>query len=154
MLRAFAWMLAGLLASSAFAQTVTPQPATTIDPIVVEYQLLEDGCFSRIEDTAVEINGFDIEIDVEVEPLFGAQRCTPPVPLVLQQNLGRLPVGDYQVSIVGTIYGNPFGPETTTFSVGASSFGDLAAPIPALAPWGLMLLVLALGGVGFRALRS
>ena len=147
------FLLAVLLAPPVVAQTVTPQPATTIDPIEVSYQLLEDGCFSSIEGTTVDIDGFEIEVDVQVGPWRGAQRCTPPVPLVLQQTIGRLPAGDYQLSISGTIFGNPFGPETTTFSVGAGPFGDLVSPIPTLGPWSLLILAGLVGGVAAFRMR-
>lgn len=135
------------------AQTVTPQPATTIDPVTVEYTLLEDGCFSAIEDRTVSIDGTSIEIEVTVGPWRSGARCTPPVPLVLRETFGPLPPGEYEVSVFGTIFGNPFGPERTTFSVEAGPFGDLVAPIPALSGWALLLLSLLLGGLGVFGLR-
>ncbi len=148
-----ALVVAGLLAPPSIAQTVTPQPATTIDPIVVAYRLLDDGCFARIQDVQVAVDGAEIEIDVTVVPSSFPGRCTPPVPLDLNQNLGRLPVGDYELTITGTIVDAPFDPATASFSVGPSRFGDLAAPIPALRPWGLLLLGLLVGSVALVRLR-
>jgi hypothetical protein len=135
------------------AQTVTPQPATTVNPLTVEYTLLEDGCFSSIEDQAVSIEGTSIEIDVTVGPWRSGARCTPPVPLILKQTFGPLPPGEYQVSVVGTIFGTPFGPETTPFSVEAGPFGNLVAPIPALSFWALGVLGLMVGIVGVVVIR-
>lgn len=135
------------------AQTVTPQPATTVNPLTVEYMLLEDGCFSSIEDQSVSIDGTSIEIDVTVGPWRSGARCTPPVPLILKQTFGPLPPGEYQVSVVGTIFGTPFGPETTPFSVEAGPFGNLVAPIPALSFWALGVLGLMVGVVGVVMIR-
>lgn len=144
----FFTLLALHLAAPIAAQTVTPQPATTVNPLTVEYTLLEDGCFSSIEDQSVSIDGTSIEIDVTVGPWRSGARCTPPVPLILNQTFGPLPPGEYQVSVVGTIFGTPFGPETTPFSVEAGPFGNLVAPIPALSSWALGSLGLMVGLVG------
>lgn len=150
---AAAAVLGGLLYTPIAAQTVTPQPATTIDPILVEYTLIESQCGCSIS-SVTSTSGSEIEIDVAVECFFLQQRCTPPTPLVLRENIGTLRPGEYDLSIVGTIRGEPIDPATTSFTVEVGPFGDLAAPVPAVGPAALYLLILVLGGVGIVLLRK
>lgn len=147
------WVLALALSGPLMAQTVSPQPATTLDRIQVFHPLPAQACFNVIADRTIVVDDFRIDIDVVVLPPPSPPICTLPPPLVLTEDLGVLAPGEYELSISGTVDGVAFGPDTTTFSVEAGPFGDLAAPIPALSFWALGVLGLMVGVVGVVAIR-
>lgn len=146
-------LLAGLLASPVVAQTVTPQPATTLDTLTIVHLLGGDGCNFAVVSSEVTIEAEDVSIEVVALPVPNPI-CGVPPPLALFETIGPLPAGDYTLEITGTIGDVPFAPATASFVVEPGPYGDLVSPIPTLAPWGLIALALLVGVVAVVRLRA
>ncbi len=77
----------------------------------------------------------------------------PPFPVIA--DLGYLPVGDFDVSVLATVVGTTRSePSVMSFTVRASPTGTGLTFVPANAPWALSLILLALGGLAAWRLRA
>lgn len=76
-------------------------------------------------------------------------------PFPVTADLGYLPAGDFDVSVLATVAGTLRSePSVISFTVRASPTATGLAFIPANAPWALSLMLLVFGGLAARRLRA
>ena len=123
--------------------TINPENPSSDDPLVFEFVVFSNGC-CEFTKTSGSPN-FQFEM-VPIEP-------APPIvgghPVEIDYLVGRLKVGEYQVTLVDN-YRDPI---TLEFSVSQGELPFPASPIPSLGFAGAILLAVALAWIANKALK-
>ncbi|MEJ5209510.1 hypothetical protein [Denitratimonas sp. CY0512] len=142
------------------APEVTPPNPTTADEVQLRITdgAATNGCnLSMPEPVSVRRNGRVIHIEYafisidESEAPPGTICFSAHFPAYFRAELGRLPAGDYEVTINGSLDGTPRATQQVIFAV--TGTGDVSY-IPANRPLALALMLLVLGGVAVWRLRA
>lgn len=159
--RFFIGLLALLLALPVLARAtqITPSDPDSTMPVVLHVVdgAPTDGCdVANSTAPVVSRQGSLIQVVYALRRLDPAE--VPPgsvcystlVPARFPVDLGRLPAGEYEVSITGTFDGVAREPQSITFAVRALD----QVFIPSNAPWALSLMLMVLGGFAAWRLRA